>query len=446
MNEKIGKVGFVNVCDQDYVIPLVDHLVNLAVNNIKELGYEVITLSCSITSEVEAQTHAKELLHQDVDCVIIYLGAWAQCPEAIAAIREIEHLPFCLWGIKMCENSLGEEVTTNSYVAYAMIKGSLDRMGYKYSKVLGNPDENETLQQISDFIDSAVAIQRLKRTRIGQVGGFSVGVWPATYDHVFLRKMIGPNVIPFDSYTVIMQAEKIDSAEVLPLIEEMRTLTNIHPNVTNEQLETVARLTLSLNMLVKTYSLHAMTVKCQYEFSKQYGMIMCVPLAMLTHFGIISACESDIPCLVSMIILNYLSGETTAYGDVFNHKGQVLKFSPCGYAPFELVREEERLIAPQTRFEGFKGINTQQVFKPGKITFLRLVEDCGSYHVVFGTGTGVETDLRQGCMPALDVILDGDMDKMIANYAGQHYAFCYGDQTSKIIEWSNLMGIRTVII
>lgn len=30
-------------------------------------------------------------------------------------------------------------------------------------------------------------------------------------------------------------------------------------------------------------------------------------------------------------------------------------------------------------------------------------------------------------MPALDVKLDGDVKWFVENYAGQHYAICYGD-------------------
>jgi len=66
--------------------------------------------------------------------------------------------------------------------------------------------------------------------------------------------------------------------------------------------------------------LDSINVKCQYEFSKEYGMVMCVSLSMLAEHGIISSCEGDMLNTVSMIILNYLSKNIVTYGDVIHHE------------------------------------------------------------------------------------------------------------------------------
>jgi L-fucose isomerase-like protein len=58
----------------------------------------------------------------------------------------------------------------------------------------------------------------------------------------------------------------------------------------------------------------------------------------------------------------------------------------------------------------------------------------------------MDTDLRQGYMPAIKVKLDGQVENLIKNYAGQHFAICYGDYSKQIIDLCNLLGIKTIII
>ena len=75
---------------------------------------------------------------------------------------------------------------------------------------------------------------------------------------------------------------------------------------------------------------------------------------------------------------------------------------------------------------------------------MRLIEDKCDYHILYLTGEGLETELRQGYMPALDVRLDGDMNKFVQNYAGQHYAICYGDFSGEIEDLGKILGIRVI--
>ena len=94
----------------------------------------------------------------------------------------------------------------------------------------------------------------------------------------------------------------------------------------------------------------------------------------------------------------------------------------------------------------FSGIQNSFVLRPERVTVLRLIEDIGSYRIVYFTGQGQPTPLRQGYMPALDVALDGKIDDLVRAYAGQHFAICYGDLSAEIEDYGLLMGIKTIRI
>ena len=49
-------------------------------------------------------------------------------------------------------------------------------------------------------------------------------------------------------------------------------------------------------------------------------------------------------------------------------------------------------------------------------------------------------------MPALDVRLDGDINALIRNYSGQHYAICYGDISEEIEMLAKILHINAIRI
>lgn len=441
----MAKIGFVNVCHSDYVNGTAAAIADKAANALEGRGVDIYRVEQPVTDSLGAEEAGKELVRQDVVGVIIFLGTWIECPVAMSVVREVEHLPLCLWGFPMFKEN-GVLNSTGSYVSFAMFKGTMDRIRYRYKPLLGLPDDPGTIEGALHFCKSASAFQRLKRTRIGLVGYTSMGIYPGTFDHVLMRVKIGPEVEQFDSYTLINMAESIPDCECGEVIEFLEKSAKIRDDVTENDLIRVSKLHLALRRLSSERRLHAVNVKCQYEFSKEYKMVVCVPLSALAEFGIVSSCEGDILNTVSMTILNFLSGTTVTYGDVINHEGNVVKFSSCGFIPFSMGPDGRKEIRKFLPHPGFHGIQNSFVLKPGRVTVMRLVEDMCDYHILYLTGEGLDTELRQSYMPALDVRLDGDIGKFVDNYAGQHYAICYGDLSAEIEDLAKMLGIKAVKI
>lgn len=439
----MGKIGFLNICHEDYVDKTAVSMAEKAVENLESRGIEIYYVKNPVVDSLTGEEAGRELLKQCVDGVILFMGTWVECPVAMAAIREIEHLPMCLWGFPMFMEN-GVLSSTGSYVSFAMFKGTMDRVQYRYKPVLGLPEDPETLEKVVSFCRAASCSQRLKRTRIGLVGYTSMSIYPGTFDHVFLRVKIGPEVEQVDSYTLINMAESIPEPQYMEMMDYLKGAAKIRADVSEDDLRKASRLCSALMNLTKQKRLHSVNVKCQYEFSKEYKMVMCVPLSALAEFGIVSSCEGDMLNTVSMTILNYLCGETVTYGDVINHQGNVVKLSACGFIPFSLGNPGQQEIRKFMPHPGFSGIQNSFVMRPGRVTVMRLVEDRCDYHMVCTTGEGLETELRQGYMPALDVRLDGDMNKFVENYSGQHYAVCYGDVTCELEDLAKILGIRIV--
>lgn len=435
------KIGFIALAHPDYISDgrakeFADEAVGVLENN----GYKAVysgRLACDTEKALE---DALEILRSDVCGTVLFLASWMECPVAMTAVKELGGMPLFLWGFPMWEEN-GREMSTGSYVSHAMFRGVLTRIGVNFGEALGMPDDPGAGEAALSFCRAAYAKKRLSRAKVGLVGYTSMSIYTGTFDHVLMRHMIGPEIIQSDSYSLIRSAESTGESERKAALDTLRSAAEISDNIPPAMLDRAMGLYLAIEKLRRRQGLEALNCKCQYEFSKEYGMTLCVPLSMAASEDFVTSCEGDILCTVSMLILNYLTGQVIAYGDAINHKDGVLKLSPCGFMPYQLAsgRREVRNFMEGV---GFTGIQNSFTMKPGRVTLLRLVEDVGGYHFLCTTGEGLaSTKLRQGCMPALDVIPDCDTAELARHYAGQHFALCYGDVSQDIEKLAGMLGI-----
>lgn len=440
----MARIGFISVGHADYISKASKDITIQAIKRLENRGVELVQTDSVATTMKNARQIARDILKYDVEGIILFLCTWMECPVIMAALREVEHLPFAIWGFSMFKYN-GVLDSTGSFVSFAMFKGSLTRMNYNYISILGSPDDDSTIEDSVRFCIAASAAEKLKRSSIGLMGYTSLGIYPGTFDHVMLRRKIGPEIDHLDTYTLINMMKDISDAECSEVINYLKKTANIREDVTNENLLTVAKMYKALKQFCDEREYQAINVKCQYELSKEFGMVACVPLSILAENGVVASCEGDMLNTVGMLILNYLSGRITAYADIISiNEDETIKMSPCGFIPFSLGNPGEQVIRKFMPGFGFKGIQNSFVFRSGKVTLLRLVEDCCNYHFTYAIGEGLPTELRQGYMPALDIKIDGSIKKMINNFAGQHYAICYGDLSRELEDLAVILDINCI--
>lgn len=453
------KLGLLIIGNEDMQNDIAVEMAKTGIKNLEGKGIEIECDLVPYSDAISSQNAAKKLSKDDIDGVIIFIGTWMESNIAMSAVRMIEHLPFILWGFPMFLNKEGERDQTGSLVGYAVFKGALDRVKYNYKGILGSVDDYETINKIISFGKAASTYQRLKEARIGLFGYTSLFMYPGTFDHLILRKIIGPEVIHFDTEKIVKDLNKIKKDELENEIKKLKRKAKIGPNVTDEMLRTAIGMYLSLMNIVNNYKLNATTVKCQYELSKDFGMTPCLPVSLLNDEKIVSGCEGDMITTVSMLILNYLTDQVIYYGDITDVKDNKIWLTSCGMIPYKLadpekeivinnfsllfkyLREKEKGFSKGWSDELFKGLMNSVTLKPGKVTYMRLVEDIGNYHMLYGTGEGLKTDLRQGVMPGLEVQIDGNIDDLTDNFPSQHLAICYGDVSKELLDLCNILKI-----
>ena len=440
----MGKIGFLVVGHPDYQNDIALSFADAGVEGLRREQVDVAYVREALTQPWEADAAARHLLRDnDLDGAIVFVGTWIEAPVAVAAIRALEHVPLGIWGYPMFQNDENDGMrdSTGSSVGWAVVKAALDRVDMPYKGVLGPVDDRDTLASAVSFCRAAATTTRLRRSRIGLVGYASMGMYSATFDHLLLRFRIGPEVEHADSYSIIRRAEAMGPSDAAPVVARLRERCRIGADVRPEQLEKAARVYLALKAWCGERHLDAVAFKCQYEFSQEYGMVGCVPLALLTQDGITTSCEGDVMLALSMLTLHYLSGQEIYYGDVLDWTGQRVYLSSCGFVPFETASGPEEIEIRNFPHPGFEGICNSFTMKPGRMTWLRFAESVGGHFMDYGTGMAHLAERRQGWAPAVDLELDGEVDELINSLTTQHYTVCYGDFSAELDDVARILCI-----
>ena len=96
-------------------------------------------------------------------------------------------------------------------------------------------------------------------------------------------------------------------------------------------------------------------------------------------------------------------------------------------------------------------LNVSKV-KTGPVTLVRLAQVNGELvlHAVRGEAKTPETWEEAGWappapqLPSLEVFLEGDSEKFLANVMGQHYIVTYGDNMGVLHDYAEIAGIRMI--
>lgn len=406
-------------------------------------GVEIVWDGEPVVDYLGAAKAAREALRADPEGIILFLATWIECSTALAAIREVEHLPLSLWAIPMFERE-GVRQSTGSFVAACALRPALIRMGYRPKLFVGFPEDPATAAAARSFCYAAHCTERLKRTRLGLVGYSAMSIYPGTFDHVLLRRYIGPEVVHLDTYTLVTMAERVSDEAIGEVEALLKRTCGIETE--EERLRKACRLAVAASDLASRHHLHALNVKCQNELSQQYGMTACVPMAVLAGRGIVASCEGDVMVTVSEVMLHYLSNQVPTYGDILDLQGPEMLLSACGFAPFSLADPSRPRVIRELDYPGFDGIICSFALQPGPVTFARLAEGKGDYYLVYGLGQGVHTDLRQGRFPALRVVLEGEPDRLMEHLPSQHLALCCCHLADELEDSCRILGIRAIRI
>jgi len=447
------KIGFVTIAEPLPDLAAAREKMQASAAALVVVGAEVATAGDVFTEMEAVRREAKRLRREEVDLLVIHLGAWAPDEFSIALTEEVD-APFVMWATP---EELAGRFPDGGLVGMTQTGGTLSKMGKRFTILYGDPGDAETLGKLKTTLAAAGAAKALRSARVGLMGGHCPGMTDATFHELELRRAAGVEVDHIDLALLGKAVAEADDARAQRIAaEEMPALGKV-TDASASDLVHAATIYLGLRSIVDEHGLDAIAVKCWPELKGMGIASPCYALSRLSDEGVMAACEGDLTAAVSMLLLSKLTGSPAYLTDFLSmERGQntVLGFH-CGAAASKLAAPdattELRLHDDKTNPTSCwkAGVTVDFPVRPGRVTFARLGEVRGSYRLVVmgGEALGAEMFVRGN---TIRVKMDTDvmevLEKAIREGHEHHYVLAHGDVRGELAALADLIGIRCVTI
>ena len=420
-----------------------------SVKYLKEIGIDV-AVSPSIITLNDCQAAIDLATSDDYDYCIMLIASWIESPNVlnIVSAAGLDKMPILLWSHdNVYDEKIDEYISFGSVAVAAVLRETFEEFEYCFKFVVGNDFDPALTKQITDFDRAAKCIKKLQKTRIGMVGYASMGMYTGLGDHIKVKKLLGTEVVHLDQYTLVCRAEAMDKARIEEYKPVMKAEWNIAEDVTEADIEKTIAFYLALKDLVKEHKLDGITVKCQYELSIEYGFTPCVALSILGAEMPVS-CEGDVYMLLTQMVLNYISRDTTTYGDILAFQGDSIISAACGFAPRCFLNAARPCIKRHTAL--YSGLLVTTGIKgdmPATVSRIANYKDGLKMHVLKGKTEELNNFHEIDCPPYPGARIHL-LNKSGADFANeimsQHYVMVFDDYVDAVELFCNLKGIKII--
>ena len=415
---------------------------------LKEIGADVVAApNVIVLADCEK---AIEVAKSDVwDAVIVLIASWIEAPNALKVLSAagLEQTPMLLWSHDNYFDPKEKATISFGCIASAgVMRETFEEFDYKFRFVVGNPGDEVLAGKIISFLQAARTVRQLKDARLGMLGYVSMGMYTGLGDHVKVKKVFGTEIVHIDQYSLIAHLDEASTEEIAAEKQALKEQWDVAGTISDSLLDRNASVYLRLKQLVKEHQLDALTAKCQYEMSIDWGFTPCVALSLLGANMPVS-CEGDIYLLISQMILEGIAKETTTYGDVLAFLSDGVICAACGFAPKSFLAADRPKIDKHTAL--YSGLLITTPFKRQDVTVIRLANDKQGFkmHVIEGHVEEMK-DFHEIDCPAYAGSVIKFHNKSVEDFQqeimSQHYAIVPGNHGDAVREFCKLMNIRVV--
>ena len=323
----------------------------------------------------------------------------------------------------------------------ALAAGALRDSGIPVELFYAPPGLPETIARIGCLTRAATAFSRIRKSRIGVIGGLFPNLVSCRYDPQTVRSRLGVTLVPisFGDLRELIQSMS-RSEEVERALREIAGAYTVRIAGTNA-LEAGIRLHLALKQAAQEHELDGFATECWTGFPRELGLNPCLGFVEDRYT---LACEGDVMLCIGLLIARFLTGESAYAGDLFDlDMDGTITLAHCG-APASLDREKKEVVLAPSQLASERGFETATVhprIAPGPVTLMRYYgRDCDRMHVAFGELTGSES------LPSLTVKvrLAGDRWKFLGQCSGNHYIVVGGDIRAELNLLGKWLGITII--
>ena len=360
--------------------------------------------------------------------------------EAAADIAKAMGKPVLLWAPLDDEYYVDGMRPTDSQCGLFGVSRQMQRFHIPFSHLpCCRVESDEFKDGFLSFVRVACMVKNFTGLRIGQIGLRPAPFYSVIWNEGELMEKFGLKIIPIN-FALIEQRMKatLDErpAEMKEIADGIRK--NYHmDDLTPKYVDTMAAYAVTLKRLYTEFDLDAISAECWTATPVMFdGFAPCTVYSILNDMGYLVSCESDMHCLLTMILLKSatlgegkpLFGEFTVRHPE-DRNAELLWH--CG--PFPLSQKAESGVGSTARL-----VNQRSWFraKDGVYTVARLDQESGRYVILPLVGKTTEGPATHGTY--LWVKFDDLQkieDRIIDGPYIHHFTEIAGDYTREIREF-----------
>ncbi len=305
----------------------------------------------------------------------------------------------------------------NSLAASCEILSYLNSKGLTGEIIHGNP--RYMAERLRLHLSAYLARKKLSTARLGVIGNPSPWLIASMVDYEKVKRLYGIELIdiPIEHYL-----ERIGKFEA-PGTKDLYGLFN--RRFDEDSVSLALKAYGALKSIVEEHNLQGLTLRC-FDMLTSVNTTGCISLSLLNSEGTVAACEGDVPALISMVIMNYLTGEPVFMANpshVDTDENSVV-LAHCT-VPLSMVNE----YCLDTHFESGIGVAVAGNIPAGPVTLFKLSSDCEHYFI---SGAEMKESPREStlCRTQIKLFLEEDVRYFLVNPLGNHHLICRGAHCS----------------
>ena len=440
---------------EGYPDEIVDRHTGMCIDLLGEMELD-IEVSHNVVYPRDADAVKAKFNPNAYDFLILLIPTWIEPVLVMRVVSNFKDKPVIIWGAGTFEHE-GERVNLGSIPGSGVVKGTLREHGIYHEYIYTLPGTSKTddgiKKRIKRLANVSRAISLLEDARIVTIGYLFGGMTLGDMNLSVMKRKFGPELVELDAYSLIRRMEAVDTAGST-FKERIQEINDALGAPLGSKMEMVARMYAVLKEIVNEKSAQALTIKCHFELSQEFGLTACIPLSVLGN-QIVASCEADIPVVLTQLLMHYLSGGgITTYADMHEILEDRILVAACGFAPGGICLGGK--VIPELPSEDPEGlgatfgdyITNRNYLQEGKLTLARILKDVDggfTLHAAVGNAIGDIGKVSEiGCpqYPFTEIKLASPVEQFARNMGSHHYAIVYDELCEELELFCKIKGIR----
>ena len=276
----------------------------------------------------------------------------------------------------------------------------------------------EVLHGTTSYLSNRINELLSKKDRLGVIGKPSDWLIASNVNYNLASKLHNIELID------------IEIDKVIEYYNDSYNDLNLDFDYDKGELNKAFRLHQAILKIKDEYKLDGLTIRC-FSLLDKLSTTACLSLAILNKDKIIGTCEGDVPTMITMHILNKITGQTgfQANPSRIDVKSNKMVLAHCTL-PLDMTKEYKL----DTHFESGIGVALRGKLKEDVITIFKLSRNLKDYYVSSGK---ILRNLSEDnlCRTQIEIEVDKGIEYFLTRPYGNHHVIIYGDYQKEIKEY-----------